>query len=41
MDMGVEGYHKVSVTKGPGVGVIIRGQAWVEVDKQNYKKYAF
>lgn len=41
MDMGVEGYHKVTVTKGPGVGVIIRGQAWVEVDKQNYKKYAF
>jgi simple sugar transport system substrate-binding protein len=41
MDMGVEGYHKVSVTKGPGVGVIIRGQAWVEVDKQNYKKYDF
>lgn len=41
MDMGVEGYHKVTVTKGPGAGVIIRGQAWVEVDKQNYKKYAF
>ncbi len=41
MDMGVPGYNKVSVTKGPGVGVIIRGQAWIEVDKQNYKKYAF
>ena len=41
MDFGVQGYNKVSVTKGPGAGVIIRGQAWVEVDKANYKNYAF
>ena len=41
MDMGVTGYNKVSIKKGPGVGVVITGQAWVEVDKQNYKKYAF
>nr|WP_315236416.1 substrate-binding domain-containing protein [uncultured Albidiferax sp.] len=41
MDMGVTGYNKVQVKKGPGVGVIVTGQAWVEVDKQNYKKYAF
>jgi len=40
-DMGVPGYNKVSVKKGPGAGVIVTGQAWVEVDKQNYKKYAF
>jgi simple sugar transport system substrate-binding protein len=41
MDMGVKGYEKVSVKKGPGVGVIIRGQAWVEVDKNNYKQFSF
>jgi simple sugar transport system substrate-binding protein len=41
MDMGVTGYNKVSVKKGPGVGVIMTGQAWIEVDKTNYKKYAF
>jgi simple sugar transport system substrate-binding protein len=41
MDMGVPGYNKVTVTKGPGVGIIVTGQAWVEVDKSNYKKYAF
>jgi simple sugar transport system substrate-binding protein len=39
--MGVKGYNKVSVKKGPGVGVIVTGQAWVEVDKNNYKQYAF
>ncbi|AMO95410.1 periplasmic binding s and sugar binding domain of LacI family protein [Collimonas fungivorans] len=41
MDMGVSGYNKVVVKKGPGAGVIVTGQAWVEVDKSNYKKYAF
>jgi simple sugar transport system substrate-binding protein len=41
MDMGVPGYNKVTVKKGPGVGIIVTGQAWVEVDKNNYKKYAF
>jgi len=41
MDMGVPGYTKVSVKKGPGVGVIVTGQAWIEVDKTNYKQYAF
>jgi simple sugar transport system substrate-binding protein len=41
MDMGVPGYSKVSVKKGPGVGIIVTGQAWIEVDKTNYKQYAF
>ncbi|MAF04558.1 substrate-binding domain-containing protein [Herbaspirillum huttiense] len=41
MDLGIPGYNKVSVKKGPGVGVIVTGQAWVEVDKKNYKQYAF
>jgi simple sugar transport system substrate-binding protein len=41
MDMGVSGYDHVTVKKGPGVGVILTGKAWVEVDKSNYKKYAF
>jgi len=41
MDMGVPGYNAVTVKKGPGVGIIVTGKAWVEVDKSNYKKYAF
>jgi simple sugar transport system substrate-binding protein len=41
MDLGVSGYNKVSVTKGPGEGVIVRGQAWVDVTKDNYKDYPF
>lgn len=41
MDLGVPGYEKVSVTKGPGDGVIVRGQAWVDVTKENYKDYPF
>lgn len=41
MDLGVKGYEKVKVRKGPGKGVIITGQAWVDVDKSNYKQYPF
>ncbi|UHD44257.1 substrate-binding domain-containing protein [Aureimonas altamirensis] len=41
MDLGVPGYDKVSVTDGPGEGVIVRGQAWVDVTKDNYKDYPF
>jgi simple sugar transport system substrate-binding protein len=41
MDLGVKGYNKVSVKKGPGKGVIISGQAWVDVDKSNYKQFPF
>jgi len=41
MDLGVSGYNKVAVTKGPGEGVIVRGQAWVDVTKDNYKDYPF
>ncbi|WP_062119836.1 substrate-binding domain-containing protein [Aureimonas sp. AU40] len=41
MDLGVPGYDKVSVTKGPGKGVIVQGQAWVDVDKSSYKNYPF
>ncbi|WP_198082682.1 substrate-binding domain-containing protein [Variovorax sp. E3] len=40
-DLGVPGYNKVSVRKGPGAGVVVTGQAWIEVDKKNYKQYAF
>ncbi|TSA79625.1 autoinducer 2 ABC transporter substrate-binding protein [Deinococcus detaillensis] len=41
MDLGVKGYNKVSVTKGKGAGMIIRGNAFVDVDKANYKSYPF
>ncbi|MGA1801680.1 autoinducer 2 ABC transporter substrate-binding protein [Rhizobium sp. HT1-10] len=41
MDLGVKGYNKVSVKKGPGKGVIVTGQAWVDVTKANYKDYPF
>ncbi len=41
MDLGVKGYNKVKVTKGPGAGIIVKGQAWVDADKGNYKQYPF
>lgn len=41
MDLGVTGYNKMTVTKGAGRGIIIQGQAWVDVDKSNYKNYPF
>lgn len=41
MDLGVKGYENVKVTKGAGSGVIVTGQAWVDVDKNNYKQYPF
>ena len=41
MDLGIKGYNKVSVTKGKGAGMIIRGNAFVDVDKGNYKTYNF
>jgi simple sugar transport system substrate-binding protein len=41
MDLGVKGYEKVKVTKGAGAGVVVKGQAWVNVDKTNYKQYPF
>lgn len=41
MDLGVKGYNKVVVKKGAGKGVVITGQAWVDVDKSNYKQFPF
>ena len=41
MNLGIKGYEKVSVTKGPGIGKIIRGSAFVDVDKSNYKNFPF
>jgi simple sugar transport system substrate-binding protein len=41
MNLGIKGYEKVSVTKGPGSGKIIRGSAFVDVDKSNYKNFPF
>jgi simple sugar transport system substrate-binding protein len=41
MDLGIKGYENVKVSKGPGKGVVVKGQAWVDVDKSNYKQYPF
>ncbi len=41
MDLGVPGYNDIQVTQGPGEGIIVRGQAWVDVDVSNYKDYPF
>lgn len=41
MNLGVKGYEKVSVTKGPGVGYLIVGNAMVIADKSTYKNYLF
>jgi simple sugar transport system substrate-binding protein len=41
MDLGVPGYNKVRVKKGPGKGIIVVGEAWIDVDKSNYKNYPF
>ncbi|WP_273793805.1 autoinducer 2 ABC transporter substrate-binding protein [Brucella anthropi] len=41
MNLGVPGYEKMTVIKGPGKGIIIQGQAWVDADKSNYKNFPF
>lgn len=41
MDLGVEGYNKVTVTKGPGEGLLIIGNGMVLADKSTYKDYLF
>ncbi len=40
-DLGVQGYNSVKVSQGPGKGIIIQGQAWVDVGKENYGEYPF
>ena len=41
MDLGIPGYNTVSVTAGAGEGIIIRGEAWVDVDASNWQEYPF
>ncbi|WP_062015122.1 substrate-binding domain-containing protein [Aureimonas sp. AU4] len=41
MDLGVEGYNKVSVRKGPGEGVLVIGNGMVLADKSNYQEHLF
>lgn len=40
-NLGVPGYEKVTVTKGPGEGVLIIGNGMVLADKDNYKEFLF
>ncbi|CAN7702751.1 substrate-binding domain-containing protein [Phyllobacterium sp. LjRoot231] len=41
MDLGVEGYNKVTVTKGAGDGLLVVGNGMVLVDKATYKERMF
>lgn len=41
MDLGVEGYNKVSVKKGAGAGLLIIGNGMVLADKSTYKEHLF
>ncbi|MBC8130124.1 MAG: substrate-binding domain-containing protein [Rhizobiaceae bacterium] len=41
MDLGVEGYNKVTVKKGAGSGVLVIGNGMVLADKSTYQKYLF
>jgi len=41
INLGVPGYEKMTVVKGKGNGIIMQGQAWVDVDKSNYQKFPF
>jgi simple sugar transport system substrate-binding protein len=41
MDLGVEGYNKVSVKKGPGQGLLVIGNGMVLADKATYKGHLF
>ncbi len=41
INLGVKGYEKVSVTKGPGTGLLLVGNAMVIADKVTYKNYLF
>ncbi len=41
MDLGVEGYEKVTVKPGPGDGLLVFGNGMVLADKDTYKDYLF
>jgi simple sugar transport system substrate-binding protein len=41
MDLGVEGYNKVTVKKGAGDGLLVIGNGMVLADKATYKKHLF
>jgi simple sugar transport system substrate-binding protein len=41
IDLGVEGYNKVSVKKGAGEGLLVIGNGMVIADKDSYKEHLF
>lgn len=41
MDLGVPGYNNMHLTQGKGKGIILTGQAWIDVNKDNLDKYNF
>ena len=41
MDLGVPGYTNMKLKKGPGKGVLLVGQAWLDINKDNVDEYQF
>ena len=41
MDLGVPGYTNMKLKQGPGKGIILTGQAWIDVNKDNLDQYNF
>lgn len=41
MDLGVPGYTNMKLKKGPGKGVLLVGQAWLDINKDNVDQYDF
>jgi simple sugar transport system substrate-binding protein len=40
-DLEVTGYRKVRVRKGPGAGLNVTGEAFLDIDKNNFKQFEF
>lgn len=41
MDLGVPGYTNMILKEGPGDGVVLYGQAWLDITKDNVDQYGF
>lgn len=41
MDLGLPGFEKITLTKGPNGAPVIYGNAWIKIDKDNMMDYDF